>query len=95
VGFCIHDLRGVSGPRWTTGRAVYVRFHGPTEAAYAGRYSPADLRTWARRIRGYVRDGHQVYVYFNNDDRAFAVANALELRDMVGEAPAREAATSA
>src|SRR5262249_3038094 len=37
MGFCIHDLRGAACPEWVTGPLAYVRFHGPTAVAYAGR----------------------------------------------------------
>lgn len=84
VGFCIHDLRAQETPEWLTGPAVYVRFHGPTARAYAGRYPKAQLRSWAARIDRYRQAGHDVYVYFNNDDAGYAVTNARELREMLG-----------
>jgi uncharacterized protein YecE (DUF72 family) len=37
----------------------------------------------ARRIRAWTARGLDVYVYFNNDDRAFAVANARRLSLLV------------
>ena len=90
AGFCTHDLRGSSSPDWVTARAVYLRFHGPTETPYAGRYPEHHLRGWAERIGRLVREGHDVYAYFNNDDRAFAAFNAQELRELVGlPVPAR------
>jgi uncharacterized protein YecE (DUF72 family) len=90
AGFCIHDLRGCSSPDWVTARAVYLRFHGPTETPYAGRYPEHHLRAWAERIGRLAREGHDVYAYFNNDDRAFAAFNARELRELVGQpVPAR------
>ena len=67
-----------------TARAVYVRFHGPTARAYAGRYSPDQMRSWADRIDRWRRAGHDVYAYFNNDDAGHAVTNARELRDLLG-----------
>ncbi len=83
LGFCIHDLRGSGSPCWVTGRAVYMRFHGPTEKAYAGCYRPSQLERSAEQIHGYLDHGHDVYAYFNNDDRAYAVSNALALRDLL------------
>jgi uncharacterized protein YecE (DUF72 family) len=94
VGFCMHDLRGDPTPDWVTGRAVYVRFHGPTTRAYAGRYSLEQLRGWRRRIEGWQRAGHDVYAYFNNDDAGHAVTNARELRSLLdANAPSEEAET--
>jgi uncharacterized protein YecE (DUF72 family) len=85
VGFCIHDMRGSASPRWVTGPAVYLRFHGPTERKYAGRYGPELLRPWAERIGEWQQDGRAVYVYFNNDDRGFALADANEMRELLGQ----------
>ena len=87
VGFCVHDLRGEPTPEWVTGSAVYVRFHGPTARAYAGRYSRGQLRAWAGRIGRWRRAGHDVYAYFNNDDAGHAVTNARELRSLLGDGP--------
>jgi uncharacterized protein YecE (DUF72 family) len=84
VAFCVHDLRGELTPQWVTGRAVYVRFHGPTAKAYAGAYSSAQLRVWATRIERWQQAGHDVYAYFNNDNSGHAIANARELRSLLG-----------
>lgn len=85
VGFCVHDLRGEPTPEWVTGPVVYVRFHGPTARAYAGRYTEAQLRLSAERIHGWRRAGRDVYAYFNNDDAGHAVTNARELRILLAE----------
>lgn len=83
VAFCVFDLAGFQSPAWVTADFVYVRLHGPTRQAYSGRYSTAQLRTWAERVRRWRQQVDAVYVYFDNDDRAFAVDNARELRDLV------------
>jgi uncharacterized protein YecE (DUF72 family) len=84
VGFCIHDLRGASSPRWVTGPLAYVRFHGPTQTAYAGFYPRRHLEGWAEQIVEFQSAGRDVHVYFNNDQRGYAVANARELRTLLG-----------
>ncbi len=84
VGFCIHDLRGVSSPRWVTGPLAYVRFHGPTATAYAGCYPRAHLEHWAEQILDFQSAGKDVYAYFNNDQAGYAVANARDLRALLG-----------
>jgi uncharacterized protein YecE (DUF72 family) len=88
AGFCIHDLRGAPCPLWVTGPLAYVRFHGPTEKAYAGRYRRAHLRRWAERVTKFRSSGHDVYLYFNNDDAGNAVINARELQELLDVAPA-------
>jgi uncharacterized protein YecE (DUF72 family) len=42
------------------------------------------LRTWAGKIDGFRPSGRDVFVYFNNDDAGHAVANARELRGLLG-----------
>lgn len=64
---------------------VYVRLHGPDpHHLYAGSYSEDDLHWWTDRIREWAGDGHDVFVYFNNDGEGNAVRNAGRLREIVG-----------
>ena len=83
VALCLHDSvqLEVAGP--VTAPFVYVRRHGTT-GRYQGSYPSRMLCEDARRIREWVREGRDVYVYFNNDYRGFAVANARRLRQLVG-----------
>ncbi|WP_291522242.1 DUF72 domain-containing protein, partial [Acidithiobacillus sp.] len=61
---------------------AYIRLHGPSLAAYAGCYTTEALRTWAARIRTW--DLRAVYVYFDNDQAAYATHNAVELMKILG-----------
>jgi len=77
VALCIAE----SGGRFPSGEQltaefVYLRFHG-WEQLYASRYSRPQLRAWAERL---VEWNRPAFVYFNNDFHAYAVQNALELR---------------
>jgi uncharacterized protein YecE (DUF72 family) len=85
VALCIHDARvqPVTGP--VTADFVYVRRHG-TAAAYHGSYTEAMLRADARRIRGWLGEGLDVYVYFNNDGGGAAVRNARRLGELLAKA---------
>lgn len=87
VGFCIHDMKGQVCPEWATGRVVYVRFHGRTDLKYAGSYGRRHLTAWADKIEAFRSGGHDVFVYFNNDDRGYALANAETLKELLGLAP--------
>ncbi|HKY52503.1 MAG TPA: DUF72 domain-containing protein [Candidatus Limnocylindria bacterium] len=83
VALCVIDA-----PRWPTRGAVtadfvYVRFHGQTRL-YGSSYDDAALRAWAERIDAWRRAGLDVFAYFNNDERAYAVRDALRLRELVG-----------
>jgi uncharacterized protein YecE (DUF72 family) len=83
VGFCIHDLRGVQSPVWATGRFAYIRFHGPTEAAYRGRYGKSRLRKSAEIIREFACCGRDVFAYFNNDVGGAAIDDARDLLELL------------
>jgi uncharacterized protein YecE (DUF72 family) len=91
IGFCVHDLKGEGSPVWATGPIAYVRFHGPTAAAYRGRYGKPRLRKWADRIRKFSAAGREVFVYFNNDVGGAALDDARDLLDLLGLAPATAA----
>lgn len=81
AAFCIFDLAGFCAPLEISADFAYVRLHGP-DGAYAGCYSKRALRGWAERIRGWSHL-KQVYVYFDNDQAAYAVRNALELKELL------------
>jgi uncharacterized protein YecE (DUF72 family) len=63
----------------TTSDFVYVRMHGDKEL-YASGYTPEVLDRWSERIEGWVDDGLDVYVYFDNDMKGFAPYDALALQ---------------
>lgn len=70
-------------PAIPTARFWYLRFHGPG-SLFASKYSERELREWARRIRGWLDAGSEVYAYFNNDVGGYAIDNAKTLLRMVG-----------
>ncbi len=71
-------------PMWdaVTTDLVYVRLHGHTRT-YASRYSAGSLDAWARKIRRWTNDGHDVHAYFDNDAEGAAPYDALKLMDRV------------
>lgn len=83
AAFCHYDLAGFQSPIEITADFTYVRLHGPG-GPYQGSYSREALKTWAQRIRNWRRKLKCIYVYFDNDQEAFAVRNALELKRLVG-----------
>jgi uncharacterized protein YecE (DUF72 family) len=60
----------------------FIRFHYGSRGR-AGNYSATELDTWARRIAQWRRR-ETLWVYFNNDWRGFAPANARALIDRLG-----------
>lgn len=65
-----------------TADSVYLRFHGG-ETLYGSNYSEEELKSWARKIRNWLKQVKSVYVYFNNDAYGYAVKNALRLKEMI------------
>lgn len=61
---------------------VYIRRHGYGQL-YGGSYPDSHLGGDAKRIRGWLEDGLDVFVYFNNDALGHAVLNALTLKGML------------
>jgi len=81
AAFCIYDLDGRQSPLSVTADFVYVRLHGP-QGAYQGSYDDATLKDWGRTFLSWVREGKEVYCYFDNDEKGYAVLNALDLKGL-------------
>jgi len=80
--FCSHDMPRAPSPRWATGPAVYVRFHGPLRR-YSGAYPDDLLRDWADWLADRLAEGRNVYAYFNNDLGGHAPRDAHRLHMML------------
>jgi uncharacterized protein YecE (DUF72 family) len=63
------------GPLWRTAGWGYLRLHEGAGAGAPG-YGRRALQSWAERLAGMFDAGEDVYVYFNNDERACAVRDA-------------------
>ncbi len=80
IGFCIFDAPEQACPEVVTADFVYIRFHGSVKL-YASCYSDQEMDDWAERVRRLSEGRRAVYIYFNNDNEACAVYNALTLRE--------------
>ena len=60
-----------------------LALHGPVRA-YAGSYRRARLEQWAATIRELAPQVDATFVYFNNDQNAYAPRNAATLRELLG-----------
>jgi uncharacterized protein YecE (DUF72 family) len=78
----IYEIAGYHAPIELTADWTYIRLHGPG-GKYQGSYTPDTLVLWAKRIFDWERLGVQSYVYFDNDDSAYAAHNAIALKRMV------------
>ena len=63
---------------------VYIRRHGE-EGSYATSYSADSLGMDAKRIKSYLRQRKDVFIYFNNDAFGYAPKNASELANLIGK----------
>lgn len=80
IALCIVSGLGMPEVLKTTSDFSYFRFHG-SERAYSSCYTDKQLKEWAKKIRRLKTK--RIYAYFNNDDNAYAVKNALELKNLL------------
>lgn len=83
VSLCLSDHHDAPSPWLTTARHVYVRGHGPG-GRYKDNYPPQTLGAWARHIKSWKRQRRTVFVYFDNDQKSAAPADAKRLMELVG-----------
>jgi uncharacterized protein YecE (DUF72 family) len=82
IALCISDHHDAPAPWEVTASWVYVRGHGPG-GTYKDHYPERTLKAWARRIATWRREGRDVFVYFDNDQKSAAPADAAKLQKMV------------
>ncbi len=80
TGLCVFDMPSLRCPLLATADFAYIRFHG-SEGLYYSCYSDEELADWAKRLADLAANLKAVYIYFNNDAEAFAIRNAITLRD--------------
>ena len=62
---------------------AYVRLHGPGLGKYQESYSSSRLRRWGRQVEAWAKHLAAIYIYFDNDQAAYAARNALTLQQIV------------
>jgi uncharacterized protein YecE (DUF72 family) len=82
TGLCLADWPVFIDNLPVTSDFVYIRRHGEG-GGYDTCYSKAALKKDAKRIKGYLKDGKDVFIYFNNDAYGCAPKNAKELMDII------------
>jgi uncharacterized protein YecE (DUF72 family) len=80
VALCISDHADAPSPWKRTADFVYIRGHGPS-GRYKGRYSARSLELLRKKILAWSRRGHEVYVYFDNDQKSAAPLDAKRLAE--------------
>src|SRR5262249_29764923 len=71
-----------TAPLVATGDFVYFRLRGP-QKIFASSYSDKELRDWAKIMGKFLKEGKDVFVYFNNDLHAHAPENARVLQKLL------------
>ena len=61
----------------------YVRLHGD-EVLYTSGYGDKALEMWAKKIRSWTHADRDAYIYFDNDIKAHAPFDAMELAKKLG-----------
>jgi uncharacterized protein YecE (DUF72 family) len=82
AAYCIYELAGFQTGLEITADFTYIRLHGPG-SKYKGSYEEAALEQWAKRINSWRNDLQAIFVYFDNDEAAYAAFNALALKTKV------------
>ena len=82
TGMVKHDMPKAPTPKIEIAESfVYLRFHG-LDGTYRGSYEHAFLDGHANRIAGWMKEGKEVYAYFNNT-MGDALGNLQTLNRMV------------
>lgn len=82
VALCLSDHHDAPSPWRRTADFVYIRGHGPG-GRYEGHYPSSTLIEWEARIRSWQKQGCDVFVYFDNDQKSAAPADAIRLRSLL------------
>jgi uncharacterized protein YecE (DUF72 family) len=83
AALCISDHADAPAPWQVTAPHVYVRGHGPS-GRYHGSYPAGTLRRWADAVMAWQAERRDVFVYFDNDQKAAAPRDARRLMAMIG-----------
>ncbi|HUR43699.1 MAG TPA: DUF72 domain-containing protein [Aestuariivirga sp.] len=82
IALCISDHGDAPSPWEATAPHVYIRAHGPG-GRYHGSYSAKTLARWAERVAAWRRERREIFIYFDNDQKAAAPKDAQRLLRLV------------
>jgi uncharacterized protein YecE (DUF72 family) len=89
IALVVADTAGVHPFSLTqTADFAYARLHG-ARRLYASRYTDEELALWAKRVRQWHNGGGTpIFVYFDNDNKAYAPGDAERLTALLERRPA-------
>src|ERR1043165_597999 len=67
-----------------TAKNIYVRFHG-AEELFISSYSDEVLEAYAKKFLGWKKEGHHLWIFFNNTMYESGLSNAIALKAMMNE----------
>jgi uncharacterized protein YecE (DUF72 family) len=82
ITFCIFDNGGFTAPLVADTDLIYIRLHGPG-TPYASNYRAPRLRIWADRVHAWNRRSKEVFLFFDNDERGYAVKNGTRIMGLL------------
>jgi uncharacterized protein YecE (DUF72 family) len=88
AALCLADSPRRKQPAWRTAPWGFVRFHDGA-GAHAPGYERDVLRRWVERIAETWPSRDDVYVYFNNDARGYAIRDAVTFAELAASAGLR------
>ena len=80
IAYCIISMGNFPVCLRASADFVYIRMHGAVRTIS---YSERELKEWAGYIKKFLKEGKDVYVYFNNDYQGYAVENAKTLKELL------------
>ncbi len=82
ISLCFADTPSYPYKEILTADFVYIRLHGHKKL-YGSKYTNRELKIWANKIKKWMKEKKDVYVYFDNDACGYAVENAKTLLRML------------
>ncbi len=82
LAFCIVSSPKLPNIVKVTANFSYIRMHGK-KRWYDYFYLDEELRNWAEIVSKIHDEGCDVFMYFNNDPNAYAVRNALKMKELL------------
>ena len=71
-----------------TSKNIYFRFHGPG-TLYNTKYHHATMKKYSRLFGKWLNEGHDLWIFFNNDWFGYGIENALTLEKFLQQAKQR------
>jgi uncharacterized protein YecE (DUF72 family) len=84
VAWVIADSPSYPKAEEVTADFVYIRMHG-SKVLFSSNYTKKELSSLSQKIKKWLKQNLDVYVYFNNDAMGYAIENARELLKLCKE----------